>query len=413
MGALATFTITNDGQFLIVTSTTGNVESFNLDSIKDITCLSLSPSPGTYPYADMNRVTVEVNGREADLTFDLAAVTNQAGWTLNQAGCTQAQTDIRGWLVVAGGVGAGATEATLISVLNAIVASDQDIELLLVRDEAVGNGNPVLKQVTNYETGVPVVTYENVDGTTYVPAPNPVPVYVYLDPSAVLSLVLASIQAQGLVPQATEATLLLLEAKLNSLGQKASADSAPVVLSTEQEAILVTIDSVLDAIKLDTANISTDPATQTTLELVRLLLVGIDADTNAIKTSTDNTATTLANATATDGTVTNNIGFLALGSDGVNDQTILTDATGAIQLPVVTRTAAALRVGAGVTDKVGAGSRSASFMNIGDVDSTVAGAILAPGESITFDAGGQRDLFGDINYVTGLATGGLLITTVV
>ena len=42
-----------------------------------------------------------------------------------------------------------ATEGTLINVLNAISNSDQDIEVLLVRDEAVGNGDPVLKQVTN------------------------------------------------------------------------------------------------------------------------------------------------------------------------------------------------------------------------------------------------------------------------
>jgi len=384
MGALATFTITNDGQFLIVTSTTGNVESFNLDSIKDITCLSLSPSPGTYPYADMNRVTVEVNGREADLTFDLAAVTNQAGWTLNQAGCTQAQTDIRGWLVVAGGVGL-ATEATLVSVLNAIVASDQDIEILLVRDTVT---LIVYQQITDYTTGVPVVSYKDVNGTPFVPV-NPME---YLDPSAVLSLILSEALAQGLTLDALETELLAQGLSLDSLvtwlsaGQLASISSAPVVLSTEQEAILVAIDAVLDAIALDTAG---------------------------IKTSTDNTATSLANATATDGTATNNIGFLALGSDGVNDQTILTDTTGAVQLPTVTRTATALRVGAGVTNKVGAGSRSASFLNIGDVDSTVAGAILAPGESITFDAGGQRDLFGDIDYVTGLATGGLLITTVV
>jgi len=56
---------------------------------------------------------------------------------------------------------------------------------------------------------------------------------------------------------ATETTLAALSAKLNSLGQKASAASAPVVLSTEQQAILTAIDTVLDAIKLDTASIDT------------------------------------------------------------------------------------------------------------------------------------------------------------
>ena len=100
---------------------------------------------------------------------------------------------LKGLQSISDGTQGLATEGTLISVLNAIVASDQDIEVLLVRDEAVGNGDPVLKQVTNYETGVPVITYENVDGTPYVPAPNPVPVYVYLDPSAVLNLMLAEL----------------------------------------------------------------------------------------------------------------------------------------------------------------------------------------------------------------------------
>ena len=46
-------------------------------------------------------------------------------------------------------------DATLISVLNAIVASDQDIEILLVRD--TGNNDEVVQQITNYETGIPVV----------------------------------------------------------------------------------------------------------------------------------------------------------------------------------------------------------------------------------------------------------------
>lgn len=96
--ALATFTITNDGQFLLTTSTeTGSVESLSLTEIKDITCTTVAPMVGTYPYVDMNKITVETNGRSADLTFDLAAVTNQPTWTLDQAGCIKAQADIRGW----------------------------------------------------------------------------------------------------------------------------------------------------------------------------------------------------------------------------------------------------------------------------------------------------------------------------
>jgi hypothetical protein len=79
---------------------------------------------------------------------------------------------------------AGATEATLLSVLNAIVASDQDIEILLVRD--TGDSNKVLQQITNYETGTPTVEYKDVNGAVVVPV-GPVE---YLDPSGVLNLIL-------------------------------------------------------------------------------------------------------------------------------------------------------------------------------------------------------------------------------
>jgi hypothetical protein len=87
-------------------------------------------------------------------------------------------------LVAASGGTAGATEATLISVLNAIVASDQDIEILLVRDTVT---LIVYQQITNYETGTPVVTYKDVNGNPFAPI-NPME---YLDPSAVLNLILS------------------------------------------------------------------------------------------------------------------------------------------------------------------------------------------------------------------------------
>lgn len=81
-----------------------------------------------------------------------------------------------------------ATEATLISVLNAIIASDQDIEILLVRDTVT---LIVYQQITNYETGVPVVTYKDVNGNPFVPT-NPME---YLDPSAVMQLMLTELIA--------------------------------------------------------------------------------------------------------------------------------------------------------------------------------------------------------------------------
>ena len=132
------------------------------------------------------------------------------------------------------GTGSLATEATLLSVLNAIIASDQDIEILLVRD--TGNADKIVQQITNYETGVPVISYKDVDGNPYTPT-GPLE---YLDPSAVMNLMLTAIQAQGLVPQATEATQLLVDSN--------------IVLGN---LTLNAIDTVLDAIKIDSDTLAT------------------------------------------------------------------------------------------------------------------------------------------------------------
>jgi hypothetical protein len=87
---------------------------------------------------------------------------------------------------------------------------------------------------------------------------------------------------------ALEVTLLALSAKLNSLGQKASAASAPVVLSTEQEAILAGIDTVLDNIKLDTAALVVDAAA------IEVLITQIDVVLDTIKVDTGLMVTDLA-----------------------------------------------------------------------------------------------------------------------
>ena len=47
---------------------------------------------------------------------------------------------------------------------------------------------------------------------------------------------------------------------------------------------------------------------------------------------------------------------------------------------------------------IATGKRSVSFLNAGPVDITVATGTLKPGESITFDAGGQGDTLGPIPY---------------
>jgi len=134
--ALTTKTIVNDGQFLVVTSSLGTVESINLAVIKNITYTYVASPPGTYNYTDMCLLTVEFADREADLSFDLASVTNQAGWTLNEAGCIQAEADIRGWAAASGGGGGDATEATLLLV-EQNTASDATV---LVSSSTTGAG---------------------------------------------------------------------------------------------------------------------------------------------------------------------------------------------------------------------------------------------------------------------------------
>ena len=133
------------------------------------------------------------------------------------------------------GTGSLATESTLLSVLNAIIASDQDIEILLVRD--TGNADKIVQQITNYETGVPVVSYKDVDGNPYTPT-GPLE---YLDPSAVLNLMLTellTLNAGGAL--ATEATQLLIDSN--------------IVLGN---LTLNAIDTVLDTIKIDSDTLAT------------------------------------------------------------------------------------------------------------------------------------------------------------
>lgn len=187
-----------------------------------------------------------------------------------------------------------ATEATLLSVLNSIVAS-QDLEILLVRD--TGAADIVIKQLTEYDidTGTKTVTYETVDGTPYVPV-GPLK---YLDPSAVLNLILAELQtlnanaateitldalltAFNAEDFATQTTLKDLEVKFNTLGQKLNATSTPVTLSSEQEAILDAIKTATESINIDTDGLALDA----TVLATNVLLTTIDAVLDNIKVDT-------------------------------------------------------------------------------------------------------------------------------
>jgi hypothetical protein len=79
---------------------------------------------------------------------------------------------------------------TLTSLLNNLVAS-QDVEILLVRD--TGDSDVVVQQIREYDqgTGLWTTRYEKVDGSAH----TVIGPLVYLDPSAILNLILTELQS--------------------------------------------------------------------------------------------------------------------------------------------------------------------------------------------------------------------------
>jgi hypothetical protein len=212
--------------------------------------------------------------------------------------------------------------STLTSILNNIVAS-QDVEIILVRD--TGNGDIIVQQIREYDqgTGLWTTRYEDVNGANYVPvgpleyidasavlnlvlaeliALNATDFATETTLASILSdttsidgkvatevtlaallvafnaedfaseTTLASLAATDFATEttlatlagtdfATQTTLADLNTKFNTLGQKASAASAPVVLSSEQETIL---DNILTQVTNINGNVG-DVSTETTL----------------------------------------------------------------------------------------------------------------------------------------------------
>jgi hypothetical protein len=144
--------------------------------------------------------------------------------------------------LVASSTSGGATEATLQLVLTAI-QDGQDYEAKLVRDSDTPSVTWLEVRIYNPGAGTwdPPVYYPA--GST-TPGSPVLPV-VYIDPTTLLATI-----ASNTTGIALEATLVAFAAKFNSLGQKASAASAPMVLSTEQEAILTAMAVDLAAIEV-------------------------------------------------------------------------------------------------------------------------------------------------------------------
>lgn len=195
-------------------------ECYSLAAIKSVVptyTLNLGTSlqdRSPYPYQDLYSITITFHNEHAipSIKFDLEEIANQPGWTADFAGLNQAINDICVWMTQASGGGVPlATEATLQGVLQAI-QNHQDFEMKLVRD--TGNGDKVVCELAEYNETTDTYSYSYVDvgGAAYVPT-GPL---VYLDPSAVLNLVVAELQTLNAVDFATEATLSALSAYLQA-----------------------------------------------------------------------------------------------------------------------------------------------------------------------------------------------------
>ena len=246
--------------------------------------------------------------------------------------------------IAAGGSTTGlATEATALNILNAIVASGQDIEVLLVRD--TGDSDKVLQQITDYINNTTV--YKDVNGNIVVPV-GPLE---YLDPSAVLNLILTQLQVLNTGGQLlTEATFVAEDFATETTLK------AVEVLTTSANALLTLMTS-------DLAGINTE------IQLTNIELSNIKVDTGNIATDTSTLAT-----------------------------------------PVTALPVAMLRVNVAGAGSITPGKRRVSFFNAGNTDAQVAGAVLERGETVTFSADGLRDTLAGIIYDS--LTSELLITTV-
>lgn len=144
-----------------------------------------------------------------------------------------------------------ATESTLNSLLNQTIAT-QDIEILLVRD--TGASDVVVQQIREYSqgTGLWTTSYENVSGNAY----TPIGALEYLDPSAVLNLLLAETLGQG-VDIDSQVTIL------NSTLAKLSADPSTATLQTSSNVVLSNILGEVTSIDAATTKVDTDDVTVT------------------------------------------------------------------------------------------------------------------------------------------------------
>lgn len=279
-----------------------------------------------------------------------------------------------------------------------------------------------------------------------------------------IQTLLTSIDGTLNVPLSTVATEVTLstrlskadfEARINTLGQKISAASTPVVLSTEQEVLISLILAELQSINtafdlpisiLNTNIVDIENAVTGLSHLDNTPFVATEKGIVALGVRNDNQTSLVVNdldyapfATDEYGNVRvlpisyniDNAPLIfanpevaivggevvdpsALPAYTVGDASLLhfdTEGRLLINTAAVSRTPALLRVtGTGVAS-ITSGKRYVSFLNVGNTDATVLGTTLAAGEFVDYQAGGQNDILSALSYDALTST--LLIKTVV
>ena len=110
-------------------------------------------------FTDMLRIIVELDGEhQPDVDFDLNQVTNQPGWTLNEAGVNQAIADINSWAAQCGSASDGTDLGDIKACLDVLIDQTDDLE-------AIGNSSLTELQAINLNTAQleALITQSNVD----------------------------------------------------------------------------------------------------------------------------------------------------------------------------------------------------------------------------------------------------------
>jgi len=256
----------------------------------------------------------------------------------------------------------------------------------------------VIQQITDWTTGTPTVSYKKVDDTAH----TVVGPLQYLDPSAVMNLVLTELTDQGTSLDTLNAAIVIIDATLD--GIKLDTANLDVALSTRAtEATSLLANALLTTIDADTSNLDVALSTvakNATLLLTNGLLTTIDADTSnldvALSTISKEATLLLTNALLT--TIDAVLDTIKLDTADIVTATeaIETLLTGASRTPSVAT--------ATIDGSTTAGVKGLS-MWVRGTGGTIGGQAVPNGAKLSWNAGDNDDTIGAIAYT--VPTGGI------